>query len=227
MNTRAMEHDRLGGSLRIFAIAAWAGIILAAFLHRDDFTLDGILSYTPESPLLAFAALMGLFALKSLTVVFYAGALYAAGGVLFPLPVAILVNLCGTLVMALIPYFLARRLGAARADELRQKYPKLREFERIRSRNSFAFVVVLRCINIINFDVGSMYCGAARLPLRAFLTGSLVGKLVDLVMWSVMGATLDDRNPVPFLIALVIDLTIALTVVLWSKKQNQKEEQDL
>ena len=84
------SHDTLSKVLRIFGIAAWAGIMLFAVLHRGDFTLDGILSYTPENPLLAFAVLMALFALKSLTVVFYAGALYAAGGVLFPLPIAIL-----------------------------------------------------------------------------------------------------------------------------------------
>lgn len=227
MNARAMKHDRLGKALRILAIAAWTGIILFALLHRRDFTLDGILSYTPESPPLAFAVLMALFALKSLTVVFYAGALYAAGGVLFPLPVAIAAGLCGTLVMALIPYFLARRLGAARADELRAKYPKLGEFERIRSRNGFAFVVVLRCVNVINFDIGSMYCGAVRQALPTFLAGSLVGKLVDIVMWSVMGATLDERDPVPFLIALAIDLTIALAVVLWVKKQNKEENDTL
>ena len=221
------KRDTLGKALRVFAAAAWAGIILFAFLHRKDFTLDGILSYTPESPLLALFVLMCLYALKSLTVVFYAGALYAAGGVLFPLPASILMGLCGTLVMALIPYFLARRLGAARADELREKYPKLKKLEAIRSRNGFAFVVVLRCINIVNFDIGSMYCGAARQPLPTFLAGSLLGKLVDIVMWSVMGATLDDRNPVPFLIALAIDLSIALAVVLWSRKQNQKEAQDL
>ena len=223
MNTRAMEHDKSGKVLRILAIAAWIGIILAAFSRRGDFTLDGILGYTPENPPLAFLALMGLFALKSLTVVFYAGALYAAGGVLFPLPAAILVNLCGTLVMAIIPYWLAKGVGAARADELREKYPRLKEFERLRSRNNLAFVVVLRCVNIINFDIGSMYCGAVRMALPTFLAGSVIGKLVDLVMWSVMGASLDERNPVPFLIALAIDLAIVCIVVLWSKKQDQKE----
>ena len=217
------SHDTLSNILRIFAVAAWGGIILFAVLHRGDFTLDGILSYTPESPVLAFAVLMALFALKSLTVVFYAGALYAAGGVLFPLPAAILTGLCGTLVMALIPYLLARRLGAARADELRERYPKLRKLEQIRSRNGFAFVVVLRCVNIVNFDIGSMYCGAVRQPLPLYLAGSLLGKLADIVMWSIMGATLDERDPIPFLIALAIDLSIALAVVLWSKKQNEKE----
>lgn len=209
--------------LRILAAAAWAGVILYAVLHRSEFTLDEVLSYTPENPFLAFGALMLLFALKSLTVVFYSGVLYGASGILFPLPVAIAVNICGTLVMSLISYFLARGLGASRADELREKYPKLRSFEKMRSRNNFAFVVVLRCVNVVNFDVGSMYCGAARLPLAPFLAGSLLGKIVDITLLSIMGASLEDRNAAPFLIALAIDLAIALAIALWSKKQNTEE----
>ena len=217
------HRETLPKLLRVLAAAAWVGLILYAVLHRNDFTLNEVLSYTPENPLLAFGALMLLFVLKSLTVVFYSGVLYGASGVLFPLPAAIAVNICGTLVMALISYFLARGLGAKRADELREKYPRLRSFEKTRSRNNFAFVVILRCVNVVNFDVGSMYCGAVRLPLAPFLTGSLLGKIVDITLLSIMGASLEDRNAAPFLIALVIDLAIALVIALWSKKQNAKE----
>lgn len=217
------HRETLHRLLRILAAAAWAGVILYAVLHRDEFTLEDVLSYTPKNPLLAFGALMLLFVLKSLTVVFYSGVLYGASGVLFPLPAAIAVNICGTLVMALVSYFLARGLGARRADELREKYPKLRSFEKSRSRNNFAFVVVLRCVNIVNFDVGSMYCGAVRLPLVPFLAGSILGKITDIILLSILGASLEERSAAPFLIALIIDLAIALVIALWSKKQNAKE----
>lgn len=217
------HRETLHRLLRILAAAAWAGVILYAVLHRDEFTLEDVLSYTPKNPLLAFGALMLLFVLKSLTVVFYSGVLYGASGVLFPLPAAIAVNICGTLVMALVSYFLARGLGARRADELREKYPKLRSFEKSRSRNNFAFVVVLRCVNIVNFDVGSMYCGAVRLPLVPFLAGSILGKITDIILLSILGASLEERSAAPFLIALIIDLAIALVITLWSKKQNAKE----
>ena len=204
--------DPLQRALRILAAAAWAAIVLWAMLHRQDFTLERILHYTPESPPLAFAALMLLFALKSLTVVFYTGLLYAAAGVLFPLPAALLVSLCGTLVASAIPYLLAGRIGARRADELRERYPKLKAFERIRSSSPLAFVVVLRCVNVINFDVGSMFCGAVRMAPAPFLLGSALGKLADVVLWTAAGTTLSDPSPVPFAIAYAADLLIALCV---------------
>lgn len=223
MESHESRRRRFGGLLRIFAVAVWAGIILFAVLHRKEFTLESVLNYTPENPVRAFFVLMALFALKSLTVVFYSGILYTASGILFPVPAAIAANVCGTLVMALVSYYLARGLGAGHADELRRRYPKLERFVQMRSHNNLAFVVVLRCINIVNFDVGSMYCGAVRLPLAPFLVGSLLGKLTDLVMFSVMGVSLQERDPVPFLIALAIDLTIAFVIAFWSKKQNAKE----
>lgn len=210
--------------LRILAALVWAGLILFAVLHRQEFTPERILSYTPRRPLLAAAALLLFFALKSLTVVFYSGVLYAAGGLLFPLPAALAVNACGTLVMALLPYCLARGLGARRAESLRAKYPGLVRLERMRNRNSFAFVVALRCINIVNFDVGSMYCGAVRLALPPFLTGSLLGKAVDIVLITIMGANLGGPRSAPFLIALGLDLCIALAVLLWSRQREKAEE---
>ncbi len=220
-----MESHRiwLRRALRALAAAVWIGIIIYGIVHRREFTLESVLNYTPESPILAFFVLMSLFALKSLTVVFYSGILYAAAGILFPIPVAIAVNICGTAVMALLSYFLSRSLGACHADELRERYPKLCTLERMRSRNNFAFVVVLRCINVVNFDIGSIYCGAARLPFAPFLAGSILGKLADLVMFSIMGASAINRDPLPVLIALAIDLAIALTIALWAKKQNAKE----
>ncbi|MBQ7713513.1 MAG: TVP38/TMEM64 family protein [Oscillospiraceae bacterium] len=215
METR---HRTAGRALRAAAIFAWLVLIALAAMHRRDFTLDAILHYTPENPLPAFLALMALFALKSLSVVFYAGLLYAAGGVLFPLPVALLAGVCGTLVMAAVPYLLARGVGAARADELREKHPRLRRFEQIRSRSPFAFVVALRCVNVINFDLGSMYCGAARVPPLTFLAASVIGKAADLAVWSVMGASIEERDPVPLLVALVVDLALAGAAALWVGK---------
>lgn len=209
-------------ALRVLAVAVWAGIVLFALAHRQEFTVERILHFTPESPALAFLALMALFAFKSLTVVFYAGFLYASAGLLFPLPTAILASICGTIVMAAIPYAFARRIGADSADELREKHPRLRDLERLRSRSPFAFATVLRCVNVINFDVGSMYCGAVRLPLPPFLLGSVCGKLVDLVMWSVMGATLARRDPLPLVIMYTIDFAVALGVMLRLRRRSTK-----
>lgn len=82
----------------------WLAIIAICLLHKDEFTLEGILNYTPRQPALAVLLLWALFAVKSLSIFLYSGLLYAAGGILFPLPVAIAVNVAGTAVMVSLPY---------------------------------------------------------------------------------------------------------------------------
>ena len=60
----------------------WLAIIAVCLLHKDEFTLEGILSYTPRQPILAAAMLWALFAVKSLSIFLYSGLLYAASGIL-------------------------------------------------------------------------------------------------------------------------------------------------
>lgn len=60
--------------------AVWLVIIVLCLLHREDFTLEGILTYSPRHPALAAALLLALFAVKSLSIFLYSGLLYATGG---------------------------------------------------------------------------------------------------------------------------------------------------
>ena len=218
--------DRKGTFLRIAAVLAWAGIILFVFLHRSEITLDGILSYASDSPLLAAAVLMGLFVLKSMTFVFYSGALYAASGLLFSLPAAIVLNVCGTALMVSAPYLLARSLGAPYAESLRKKYPKLRRVEQLRTNSDLAFVTLLRSVKLVNFDLGSMYLGAVGMPLRRVLLGSLAGMSPEIVLFPIVGASLDDPHSSAFWISLGISLTISAVMLCISIRMNRKKESD-
>ena len=210
-------------ALRIAAILLWCAVIIWAVLNRSRFTLDSILSYTPESPLLAAVIMIGFFALKSLTVVFYSGLLYLANGALFPLPAAILLNILGTVVMVLIPYCTARSFGSGYAAALLKKHPKLKAVEALRRGNDLVFAIVLRSVNIVNFDIGSMYMGAVGLRLPLVLLGSALGKAADIVLYPIIGENLGNPRSAAFWAALGLDLLISVMTILISmrmKKEN-------
>lgn len=210
-------------ALRIAAILLWCAILVWAILNRSRFTLDAILSYTPESPLLAAVIMMGFFALKSLTVVFYSGLLYLANGALFPLPATILLNILGTCVMVLIPYHTGRGVGAEYAVALAEKYPKLKAAEALRNRNRLAFVTLLRSVKVVNFDIGSMYMGAVRLPLPIALLGSVLGMAADIVLFPIIGENLGNPRSSAFWAALGLDLMIS-AITIWISKRKKKED---
>ncbi|MDD6212285.1 MAG: hypothetical protein PUB22_03965 [Clostridiales bacterium] len=93
-------------------IIIWAAIILVFLIKRKDITVECILNYTPENPIRAVFMMLGLFALKSLSIVIYLGILYVINGILFPLPAAIIMNICGSAVMVTLPYVIGRKMGS-------------------------------------------------------------------------------------------------------------------
>ena len=73
--------------------------LVALYLpNKDAVSVDSILRYTPDNLWLAALAVLAAYAVKSLSVFFPLLVLYAAAGLLFPLPAALLVNLSGLLV---------------------------------------------------------------------------------------------------------------------------------
>ena len=86
-------------------------ITAAILLSGEEITVDTILNYTPEKTLPAILMLLMMYALKSLSVVFPMIVLYMASGIMFPLPLAILVNCIGLCIVVTIPYCIGRYSG--------------------------------------------------------------------------------------------------------------------
>lgn len=95
MKTIRQKHSLFFQLWKPCIIGLWVVLIVLCFLNRDALSVSDILQYSPANPFLAAFVMVLLFALKSLTVVLFCGFLYAAAGILFPLPVALLVNLIG------------------------------------------------------------------------------------------------------------------------------------
>ena len=207
--------------LKVVGLCVWACLLVFALLHRNDISVEAILNYSPRSPVLTAAFIMGLFALKSVTVFFYSGLLYMADGLLFPLPIAILLNILGTVVMVLIPYCTAHSFGSEYAASLLKKHPKLKAVEALRRGNDLVFAVLLRSVNIVNFDIGSMYMGAVGLRLPLVLLGSALGKAADIVLFPIIGENLGDPHSSAFWLALSLDLLISV-ITIWISMQMKK-----
>lgn len=156
----------------------WLAIIAVCLLHKDEFTLEGILSYTPRQPVLAAAMLWALFAVKSLSIFLYSCLLYAASGILFPLPVAIAVNIAGTAVMVSIPYWLGKRLGSQAVQYILHRFAKSAMLHDLRGGSDFFFVLIVR----------------------------LLGLLSACILFPIMGMSLSDIRSPQFLIAAGIQL---------------------
>lgn len=201
----------------------WVGIIVILFIHRKELSAEGIARYTPKNPWLAAIVMLALFALKSLSIVIYSGLLYAANGILFPLPVAIVLNLIGTVIMVSLPYLIGKRTGASAVDEIRAKYPKSEAIHDLRAKNDFLFAFLVRMARLPS-DVASLYMGAVHVEYKKYLLGSLLGMLPHTITYPIIGMSIRDIRSPKFVISLCAELAyILITSAVYTvyRKRNQ------
>lgn len=200
-SSRGILSGGYAGIAQKAALLIWVVLIVIVVINRDRITADSIMSYTPESALLAALMMMGLFALKTLSIVFSSWVLYAVSGLLFDLPAAIAVSFAGALVMLLEGYALGHAGGQRLVESLSAKYPRFRDFTGLKDSRPFLFSLLLRMMKFVNYDIGSMYMGASGVPIVPYLGGSLVALLPEIVLFTVAGKGLSSLGAVPAAIA--------------------------
>lgn len=162
---------------KILPLAVMLALVALYLSHKDVVSVDSLLRYTPDNLWLAALAMLAAYGVKSLSVFFPLLALYAAAGLLFPLPAALLVNLAGLLVGVTVPYGVGRFAGGDLVDSLQKKYKKIARINEMKRDNEFFFAFFLRIIAVLPGDVVSMVLGASGMTYWKFAAGSLLGLL--------------------------------------------------
>ena len=200
--------------VRIFMLLMWAAAVVFFWYHRDCVSMEGTLRIAPRSMLLAVGLMLGLFALKSFSLVIHAGLLYAVSGLLFPLPMAILVNLLGTLLMAGLSYGFGRRLGGGGIDGIVETHRNAGVLRQLRRENTFVYTAASRLIHLLPFDIISAYFGATETPLAPYLLGSAAGMAVSCVLFPLMGAYIVNVRSPRFFVSAALEAAILLAGLL-------------
>ena len=223
--TEAHSGHRFGTLMGAVGILMWGGLILFCFLHRQDITVDNLLGYTPENPWLAAPAVVGMFALKSISMVFSVDVLYAMSGILFPLPAAILVNLAGTAVMLTIPYLLGKKTGSRAVGRILERFPKAAVIREMRADSDFLFVLLVRFIGL-PCDPVSMYMGAAGVAYGHYLAASMTGLLPHVITFPILGTSIADPLSPRFLAAFGVQIAFTVASLLAARHFRKKKERE-
>lgn len=200
--------------LQWLPLAAVCLIVIAAIYYRKYFSLDTLLSVMPSELFAAGAVLMGLFALKSLSIVFPILVIYALSGILFPPFWAIAVNYLGTALALSLPYGLGRLAGVQLVEQIFAKYPKASHLRDFQQNNAWFFSCILRMLGFLPGDVVSMYFGASKLPYLPSLLGGLLGMSPALLAGTFLGDSIQDLSSPLFWISLGAMIVLSITSIL-------------
>ncbi|MBO5555547.1 MAG: TVP38/TMEM64 family protein [Oscillospiraceae bacterium] len=206
VNTR--ENRLLSWLARLLPLLCMGGLLLWYLKTGHKLTLEDLLHYTPAQPLLAVFFVWLAFALKSLSLVFPVLLLFAVSGRLFPLPMALLVNVVGIAITLSVPYWIGRTAGRDLTQTLQKKHPRLSELRELRHRNNFFFSFLVRAIGILACDVVSLYFGNTRMPFVPYLLGGVLGFLPELVCATVAGMQMSDLHSPWFYITVAVNFLI-------------------
>lgn len=218
---------RLQKIIKYGALTVWAILIILVIVNRNKITADLIIHYTPSNLFLAAVVMLLLFALKTMSVFFYSGILYTVSGLIFPLPVAVIVNALGLMVMISEGYLNGRFLGSDLVGTVSEKYPKIVPILKLEDKRPFLFTLLLRMMKIINFDMGSMYMGATKAAFVPYATASFLTVVPELVLFAVVGKGISDLSAGNVIGAGLVYAAITIASMLligWLAKHPEKYE---
>ena len=216
---------KIGACLRALPLCICITLVIFGVVYKDRLTVENLITLAPQNPFSSALVIVGLYAVKSLSVVFPMIVLNVATGILLPPSTALLVNIVGTFVMTALPYCVGYFSGSEHFEKLKGKYPKVYKAMNEGKKSAFFFSFFLRIISCLPGDVVSMFFGAMKTDFAKYMAGSMLGILPGVVLATFMGVGIMNPKEPIFAVSLGINLTLSvLSFVLHrvlSKKNNK------
>ena len=192
-----------------------AAVCGALWPLRRFLTAEAISQASPEQLWLAAGFLLLLYGVKSVSFCFPMSALTAAGGLLFPYPAALAVNLTGTALAQTLP-FLMGRWNRQWAAGVLSRFPKAKRFLSEEQDREGLLVFLLRLAGASPGDLVSLALGAAGIPPSRYLVPGVLGAAPRVAAATLLGTSLWDPGSSRFYLSLGLGAGMSvLAAALW------------
>lgn len=210
---------------KFFIILPFLFIIVGILLYLSygkNINAEQIFNLAPENYFAAIIYLLGLYALKSLSILFPLIVLYISTGMILPLYLAIIVNIIGIFVSLSIPYLIGYFSDNKLLYQLIEKYPRLKQINSFKQNNEWLFIFMIRIIGILPMDVISIFMGSIGISYKKHLIVSILAMLPDLLAVTFIGATVSDPTSIEFILSCIFKVIISVSSILAYKKTVKK-----
>ncbi|WP_241156703.1 TVP38/TMEM64 family protein [Bacillus sp. FJAT-42376] len=151
-------------------------------------------------------------------ILFPASILSLAGGLAFGSVYGFIYTLIGAAGGALVAFFLSKAFGAKVVPDSE----KIESVKKIIEKNGFLYVLVLRILPIVNFDLISYAAGLTSIRWAPFLAATVVGIMPGTFAYNFLGSSFTSDNQSILIIAIVIFALLALIPIIFRKKIKQR-----
>ncbi|MBR5442248.1 MAG: TVP38/TMEM64 family protein [Clostridia bacterium] len=177
----------------------------------------------------ALFIIIALFLSRSLFPIIPFSVIFMSCGMVFPTPVAVIINAVGLMLMCSIKFHWGEKRGGGKVHKLAGKSRRVTEFMDLKGRGN-KWMLTLMCF-IPFFPVGtvSRVYGATEMKLGTFLKYSLLGFLPRVLVWSYIGVNI--LNPftiefmAPFIVLSIISgISLLLLDALFNERKLKNEK---
>jgi uncharacterized membrane protein YdjX (TVP38/TMEM64 family) len=154
-----------------------------------------------------------------------------AGGLAFGALLGTVYTVLSATAGAVISYFFAKHFRGHRLKKKRRTSARIELWQEKLRANGFYYILVLRIIPIINFDLVSYLAGASSLRLRSYISATLLGVLPGTLAYNLLGNSfVKGDGTMNAIAASGVLLLICLPLLLKNKPfianpfENQKED---
>ncbi|MCR5522265.1 MAG: nucleoside hydrolase [Clostridia bacterium] len=202
-----------GLALRIIFSVALISLIIWKFRDLQNIDVRTILDGIASMPL-KLATLLGIYAIKGLTLVVPASLIYVATGMaLHPLWLAVVINCIGIVVEVSITYLMGIILGG---PFVTKKLKKTKYGDRlITTYDKYEkFGIFLARFLFMPLDLCSLFFGSMRARFLPYLLLSLAGTLPRVILFTILGDKVYDLIPMKVIVPVAAAL-ITVALIVW------------
>lgn len=177
--------------------AAMVSLLVALFavvLCRGKFFVGLLLAYAENNRGIMIAMILGLYVLKGCSGALLYSVLVFASAFVLPLPVAIVVNMLGTVLCFSVSYLFGRGTDSRRLEEKLERYPKFAKYIIGSSTGKELLCFGTRMAGLSSEAAGIIF-GLMRIPYWDFLWASLMGVAPGMLCVTVAGWLGDIHSP--------------------------------
>jgi uncharacterized membrane protein YdjX (TVP38/TMEM64 family) len=153
-------------------------------------------------------------------ILFPASILSLTGGLAFGSVWGSLFTLIGATTGAVLSFFIARKLGKNLAEK--EWTGKSAIIQKQLEEKGFFYVLLLRLIPIVNFDMISYLAGVSKVNFRGFLFGTIIGIVPGTIAYNFLGASFVDGDWVTIVLAFAIFILVMIIPIFSSKRLKEK-----
>lgn len=197
--------------LLMLLAALTAGILI----WLDVLDVSEIIEAVEHNKALAAAVIIALYAVKGVTCIPYAAILVGCA-LIFELPMAILINVVGTVLCISISYLVGRFSKGLTFDGIMERYPKFRRYFTNAQNYSFTFVFAVHTLHL-SMEVQGVLFGLLRTRYLPYIAGSMTALIPSMLWFTVIGDEFDLSSPA-FWILIAVDIVTMAVGLIYAKK---------